>query len=63
MRVHADCSTNRFAVVAGNQLLNDELQRLVSTGVVAYEEASAKAVDNADLARRCGKEPPEKDKR
>ncbi len=49
--------------MAGNQLLNDELQRLVSTGVVAYEEASAKAVDNADLARRCGKEPPEKDKR
>jgi twitching motility protein PilT len=40
---------------AGNQTLNDELLRLVSTGVVTFEEASNKAVDKADLARRCGR--------
>ena len=60
---HQIASMMSVGRAAGNQLLNDELQRLVSTGVVAYEEASAKAVDKADLARRCGKEPPEKDKR
>jgi len=42
----------------GNMLLNEELARLVTEKKVAYEEASAKAVDKIDLAKRCGREPP-----
>ena len=41
----------------GNQLLNDELARLVNAGKVAFEEAYAKAVDKAELARRLGVTP------
>jgi twitching motility protein PilT len=37
---------------AGNQLLNDSLAALVNAKTVEYEEALAKAVDKADLARR-----------
>lgn len=36
----------------GNQLLNDELQRLVATGKVAPDEAMLKAIDKADLAKK-----------
>jgi twitching motility protein PilT len=42
----------------GNQLLNEELHRLVQEGTVSYEEAALKALDKADLAKRCGKPPP-----
>ena len=42
----------------GNQLLNDELARLVTTGKVAQEEAMSKAVDKADLAKKLGVPPP-----
>jgi twitching motility protein PilT len=41
----------------GNQLLNDELARLVQSGKVAYDEAHAKAADKADLAKRLGVAP------
>ena len=40
---------------AGNQMLNDELHRLVSKGLVDYDEALNKAVDKADLAKKCGR--------
>ncbi|MCP4498519.1 MAG: PilT/PilU family type 4a pilus ATPase [Deltaproteobacteria bacterium] len=39
----------------GNQLLNEQLAGLVQAGTVEYEEASAKALDKADLAKRCTK--------
>jgi twitching motility protein PilT len=42
----------------GNMLLNDELARLVEGRVVDYEEALAKAIDKADLAKKLGKAPP-----
>jgi len=42
----------------GNQLLNDELARLVTTGKVAQEEAMSKAVDKVDLAKKLGVPPP-----
>lgn len=45
---------------AGNQLLNEELHRLVTQGAVDYNEALARAVDKSDLARRCGREPAER---
>jgi len=38
----------------GNQMLTEELTRLVKAGTVTYEEAQQRAVDKADLARRCG---------
>ena len=41
----------------GNQLLGEELARLVKDGKVDYEEAYAKALDKADIAKRCGKTP------
>jgi len=40
---------------AGNQLLNEQLAALVKNGAVEFEEAFAKALDKADLAKRCGK--------
>jgi twitching motility protein PilT len=43
---------------AGNQLLNESLQRLVAQGTVDYEEALSKAVDKADLARRLNRPAP-----
>ena len=43
----------------GNQMLNEELGRLVEQRQVLYEEALAQAVDKTDLARRCGKTPPQ----
>jgi len=38
----------------GNQMLNDELARLVRSGVVDFEEAYAKALEKADLRRKLG---------
>ncbi len=38
----------------GNQLLNEELARLVASGAVELAEAMARAVDKPDLVRRCG---------
>ena len=41
----------------GNQLLNEELARLVTEKKVDYEDALTKAIDKTDLAKRLGKEP------
>ena len=40
----------------GNQMLNDQLEALVNSGKAEYEEASMKALDKAELAKRFGKE-------
>ncbi len=40
----------------GNQMLNEELSRLVMDDKVEYEEALAKAIDKPDLAKRFGRE-------
>ncbi|MSQ84933.1 MAG: PilT/PilU family type 4a pilus ATPase [Myxococcales bacterium] len=40
----------------GNQMLNDQLEALVNSGKADYEEASMKALDKAELAKRFGKE-------
>jgi twitching motility protein PilT len=40
----------------GNQLLNDQLEKLVQEGEVEFEEALLKAIDKADLSKRFGKE-------
>jgi len=40
---------------AGNCLLNQALEALVSEGRVDYEEAASKSIDKDDLARRCGR--------
>jgi twitching motility protein PilT len=40
---------------AGNCLLNQALQTLVSEGRVDFEEAASKSIDKDDLARRCGR--------
>ncbi len=42
----------------GNQMLNEDLARLVEQKRVLYEEALSHSVDKADLARRCGKPAP-----
>jgi len=39
----------------GNQMMNDDLTRLVEKRQITYEEALSRAVEKADLARRCGK--------
>ncbi len=40
----------------GNQLLNEELEKLVKSGKVTYEEALAKSIDKPELAKRFGRE-------
>ncbi len=45
-------SSMQSGKAAGNQILNDELQKLVERRRVDYEEAYAKAVDKLDLAKR-----------
>lgn len=40
----------------GNQLLNEELEKLVKDGKVTYEEALAKALDKPEMAKRFGRE-------
>jgi twitching motility protein PilT len=42
----------------GNQMLNEDLARLVEQKRILYEEALSHAVDKADLARRCGRPAP-----
>ncbi|MBI1945644.1 MAG: PilT/PilU family type 4a pilus ATPase [Deltaproteobacteria bacterium] len=57
-KTHQLASTMSTSKAQGNVLLNDALAQLVNGGVVEYEEALSKAVDKADLARRCNKPPP-----
>jgi pilus retraction protein PilT len=40
----------------GNQLLNEQLEKLVNDGKVEYDEALMKSLDKSDLAKRFGKE-------
>jgi twitching motility protein PilT len=40
----------------GNQLLNEELEKLVIADKVEFEEAVSKAIDKADLCKRFGRE-------
>ncbi len=40
----------------GNQLLNEQLERLVNEGKVDFDEALLKAIDKNDLSKRFGKE-------
>ncbi len=42
----------------GNQLLNDELARMVKEGIVTYEEALSKSLEKAELAKLCDELPP-----
>lgn len=39
----------------GNRLLNQELARLVESGVVAFEEALSKSQDKGELSKLCGR--------
>ena len=40
----------------GNQMLNEELEKLVVTDRIEFEEALAKALDKSDLCKRFGRE-------
>jgi twitching motility protein PilT len=51
-KTHQVANAMQTGKAAGNQLLNDSLAALVNAKTVEYEEALAKAVDKADLARR-----------
>jgi twitching motility protein PilT len=42
----------------GNTILNDELARLVHEEKIEFAEAFTKALDKADLAKKCGRELP-----
>jgi twitching motility protein PilT len=44
------------AKAQGNQLLNEQLERLVTDGKVDYDEAIMKSLDKAEFAKRFGKE-------
>ncbi|OGQ26465.1 MAG: hypothetical protein A2138_03505 [Deltaproteobacteria bacterium RBG_16_71_12] len=57
-KTHQLASAMSTSKAQGNVLLNDALAQLVNGGVVEYEEALSKAVDKADLARRCSKPAP-----
>ncbi len=54
-KAHQIVSVMQTGKAAGNQLLNDSLAALVSAGTVDADEALAKAVDKADLAKRLGR--------
>lgn len=56
-KVHQIASAMVTAKAEGNLLLNESLAALVLAGTVTYEEARSKAIDKADLARRCQKAP------
>jgi twitching motility protein PilT len=54
-KVHQIASTMQTGKAIGNQMLNESLAALARSGTVEYDEALAKAVDKADLARRLGR--------
>ena len=54
-KVHQIASSMQTGKAIGNQMLNESLAELARSGTVAVEEALAKAVDKADLARRLGR--------
>lgn len=53
---HQIANIQMTAKKQGNQMLNEELEKLVVAGKVDYEEALAKALDKAELAKRFGRE-------
>jgi twitching motility protein PilT len=57
-KTHQLVSAMSTSKAVGNTLLNESLAALVNDGKVDYAEAASKAIDKADLARRCGKPPP-----
>jgi len=57
-KTHQIVSAMQTGKGRGNCLLNDELFRLVQQRVISAEEAVAKAVDKADLAKRLGQQQP-----
>lgn len=57
-KTHQLASAMATSKATGNVLLNDALAQLVNAGQVEYEEALLKAIDKADLARRCNKPAP-----
>jgi twitching motility protein PilT len=54
-KMHQIASSMQTAKAAGNRLLSESLAELVNGGVVEPEEALAKAVDKAELAKRLGR--------
>jgi twitching motility protein PilT len=56
-KVHQIASSMQTGKAIGNQMLNESLAELVRGGTVEVDEALAKAVDKADLARRLGRSP------
>ena len=52
---HQIASSMQTGKAAGNQMLNEALAALARSGTVETDEALAKAVDKADLARRLGR--------
>ena len=58
-KTHQMVSAMSTSKALGNSLLNEALAALVAEGKVDYAEASSKAIDKADLARRCNKPPPQ----
>ncbi len=40
----------------GNQLLNEEIEKLIRSGKVEYEEGMSKSIEKAELAKRFGRE-------
>ena len=55
-KTHQIASIMATGKAKGNQVLNVELHQLVQSGKVDYEDALSRAVDKADLAKRCGRE-------
>jgi len=60
-KIHQVASSMSTSRAQGNVLLNEGLAGLVLEGKVEYNEALARAVDKADLARRCNKPAPGSD--
>ncbi len=54
-KVHQIVSSMQTGKAIGNQMLNESLAALARGGTVELDEALAKAVDKADLARRLGR--------
>jgi twitching motility protein PilT len=54
-KVHQIVSSMQTGKALGNQMLNESLAALARAGTVEPDEALAKAVDKADLARRLGR--------
>jgi pilus retraction protein PilT len=54
-KTHQIVSTMSTQRALGNRMLNQELARLVESGVVAFDEALSKSQEKAELAKLCGR--------